>query len=299
MRASRMLLGSMVAATASAAAAVALPPPPVARVPAWQREQVVVIGHRGAAGHAPENTVESLRRAVELGARTVEFDLRVSADGHVVVMHDDTVDRTTDGSGRVSRHTLEELRRLDAGHGWPAEDGSYPYRGKGLRVPTLEEALEAADGAFRVMELKADAGPGLPERAIETVRRMGCEGSVLMASEDERALRIVRDRLPAVPTNLAEGEARRFYALHLVGLQRRWRGRGRVLQVPEVHEGRVVVTPRFVAAAHDRGLDVQVWTVNDADTMRRLVEYGVDGLVTDYPDRALDVVAAAGLRPRD
>lgn len=287
---------SIAAAVAVAAAAIVRAPArQVRRVPTFAAHSVTVVGHRGARGHAPENTVAALREGVRLGAEAVEFDVRLTRDRHAVLLHDPTVDRTTDGSGPVSEHTLADLQRLDAGHRWRDDRGRHVFRGQRLRVPLLSEALAAVPDTFCVIELKADAGVPLVGVVADEVHAAGAAGRVLLASADASQVMAARAALPGTATNLAEIEARTLYGLHCAGLHRRWRPRGRVLQVPEIHEGRRIVTPRLVAAAHDLGLDVQVWTVNDLDDMRRLILWGVDGLITDHPDRAVRVVREVGL----
>lgn len=279
---------------AAAVSALAAPARRVPRVPAFSAHAVTVIGHRGARGRAPENTLPAFRRGIELGADALELDLRLSADGEVVVMHDPTVDRTTDGMGAVADLSLSDLRGLDAGYRWQDADGGHPFRGAGLKVPTLSEVLDAVDGTFLVLELKVEAGPALARSTADTLRRHGRTGDALVASEDTTLLREARAALPGVASSMSETEVRRLYALHLSLTHRRWRPPGQVVQVPETHDGRRIVTPRFIRAAHDLGLDVQVWTVNDPAEMARLIEWGVDGLVTDYPDRAATVVSTMG-----
>jgi glycerophosphoryl diester phosphodiesterase len=272
-----------------------IPARPIERVPAFTGRSVTVVGHRGARGHAPENTLAGFERGLALGADAIELDVRLTADEHVVVLHDPTLDRTTDGSGPVAALPLDRVSALDAGYRWRAPHGSYPFRGEGLRVPTLAEVFAAFPDTFFVIELKPEAGPALAAAVAREIRGAGMADNVMAASSDRALLEVVRDVLPSLPTNLSEWETRTVYGLHLGGLHRRWVGRGRVLQVPEIHEGRRIVSPRFVAAAHDLGLDVQVWTVNAAEDMRRLIDWGVDGLVTDFPDRAVEAVRAAGL----
>lgn len=243
------------------------------------------IAHAGAPGHAPPNTVEGFELALELGADTLEMDLQLSADDEVMVIHDATVDATTDGTGGVRDMTADELRQLDAGYRWTDEGGEHPYRGQGLRIPTLAEVFEAFDDEFLIVELKTESGIEVVDEVVDVIDEHDRSADVLVASVDVAFLRAFRERAPDVPTSIAEDEVRTFYALHRVGLHRWWRPPGHVFQVPEHHEGTHVVTGRFVGAAHDLGLTVQVWTVNEREDMRRLLELGVDGILTDYPDR--------------
>lgn len=252
------------------------------------------IAHGGAQGHAPANTLPAFERGVELGADVLEMDLQLTADDEVVVIHDGTVDRTTDGTGRVRDLTLSEIQQLDAGHAWTDEAGATPFRGEGVRIPTLSEVFEAFPAEFMALELKTDSGIDLVGETAEVIEAHARRDDVLVASEDQAYLERFRERAPGVPTSMAEDEVRTFYTLHVAGLHRWWRPPGVAFQVPEHHEGRHVVDERFVAATGDLGLQVHVWTVNEREDMRRLLELGVDGIITDYPDRLAEEIARLG-----
>lgn len=251
---------------------------------------VTIIAHRGASGHAPENTLAAFQRAVEMGADIVELDLQLTADGRLVVLHDDTVDRTTNGRGSVLDLSLAEIKALDAGYGFAVAAGEFPFRGAGLTVPTLEEVLEAFPTAALNLEMKAPAGPPIADALAAVLRRYRAEDRVLVASFNPEILRRFRELMPGVPTSLAENEARTFYLLHRVFLDRWYRSPGVALQVPEWSGAIHVVTPSFIAAARRLGLKVHVWTVNDPGDMRRLVDLGVDGIITAFPDRLAAVL---------
>ena len=265
--------------------------PPGGRIPHFAANTPANIAHAGAQGHAPPNTLLAFERALELGADTLEMDLQISADGRIVTHHDGTVDRQTDGTGAIADLTLEELQQLDAGYSWVDADGEHSFRGQGIQIPTLDEVFEAFPDTFMIIELKTDGGPGIIAPVAELVRRHEREDSVIVASFSVDYVRQFRELLPGVPTNMPEDETRTFYLTHFAGLHRWWRPPGDVFQVPEVHEGRRIVTERFVRAADRLGIDVQVWTVNDPDDMRRLLDLGVHGIITDYPDRLADVIA--------
>jgi glycerophosphoryl diester phosphodiesterase/membrane-associated phospholipid phosphatase len=260
------------------------------RVPHFAERDVSVIAHSGAQGHAPTNTIEAFELALALGADTLEMDLQITADDEVVVIHDGTVDRTTDGTGAVRDLTLDELGELDAG--WYFEvDGEHPFRDQGVRIPTLEEILERFPGTHLIIELKTDGGQAIIQPVIDLLREHGRDdGTVTVASFSTDYLEPVREQLPEVPTNMPEGETTTFYTLQLVGLHPWWSPPGELFQVPEEHEGRLVVTPRFVRAAERLGVDVQVWTVNEVEQMHRLLDAGVHGILTDYPDRLVEVL---------
>lgn len=274
----------------AAVAAAVLQAPPVERVNALPEDGPVSIAHGGASGHAPENTLPALELAVEQGAEMLEVDLQLTADDAVVAIHDGSVDRTTDGEGRVRELTLEQVKGLEAGHDFPGADGDYPFVGRGIRVPTLAEVFEAFPDRWILLDVKPESGPGIVGATADVVREHGREDRTIIASFDLDFVREFRDSLPGAPTSMPEGEVRTYYVLQLVGLHRWWQPPGELLQVPTDFDGMRVVTPGFVRAARDREVDVHVWTINDPEEMHRLLNLGVDGIITDYPDRFRGVV---------
>lgn len=251
-----------------------------------------LVAHRGGSQLAPENTLEAFRAAVEQwDADMLELDVRLTRDGHVVVIHDDTVDRTTDGTGRVDSMTLAELQALDAGHRFVDADGEPSFRGKGVRVPTLEAVLDACPGVWINAEAKerAVAGP-----LVELITRRGEEHRVLVAAEIEG------NRGPARgypgPWGASRNQVALFWLLH------RFPFLGYVppvdiLQLPERYLGVRIVTPRLVRAAHACNIPVQVWTVDEPEDMRRLLSWGVDGIQSDRPDLLAEVLVDEVGRP--
>lgn len=254
-------------------------------------DEAAVIAHAGASGHAPENTLPAFERALALGADALEMDLQLTADGELVVIHDGTVDRTTDGSGAVADLTVAQLEELDAGFHWEDADGDTPFRGHGVEIPTFEEVVDAFPGVPLVVEMKTEGGPAIVEALADAIDTPDLASRVTVSSFDLDYLEAFRARRPRVATNIAEDETRTFFRLALLGLDRWWTPPGEVLHVPEEHEGTQVISPGFVAAAERRGTAVHVWTVNEEPAMHRLLNTGVHGLITDYPDRAVAVQA--------
>lgn len=242
---------------------------------------------------APENTLAAFSNAVHLwGADMLEMDVRSTLDGEAVVIHDSTVDRTTDGTGPVGKLTWEELGELDAGYHFRDPEGKLSYRGRGVRIPRFEEVLEALPGVRMNVETK-DSRSAQP--LVDAIRRHGAEGRVLVAAEVER------HRASVVGYPGPWGASRRdlfrfFFAVHLP-LGRRYTPRCEALQVPERYWGVQVVSPRFLREAHLRNLPVHVWTVDEADDMHRLLDMGVDGIQTDRPDRLAKVLSERFGRP--
>jgi glycerophosphoryl diester phosphodiesterase len=250
----------------------------------------LVMAHRGGKGLWPENTLYAFERAVAAGVDVLEMDLHSTADGALVVVHDSTVDRTTDGSGPVHSLTLEELKALDAGYRWSSDDGqTFPYRGQGITVPTLEEVFAAFPATPMNIEIK-QTEPSLAVSFCTLIRDYDMAGWVLVASFDDKTIQEFRRECPDVATSTGENEVIALFALSRVFLEAALRPRAKAVQVPEYRSGLHVLTPRFVNAAHGRHLQVHAWTINDPDDMRRLVALGVDGIITDYPERLMEVL---------
>jgi glycerophosphoryl diester phosphodiesterase len=251
--------------------------------------------HRGASAWAPENTLEAFRIAVEAGAGGLELDVHMTLDGEVVVIHDPTVDRTTEGSGAVAETTLGDLRRLDAGHRFSPDGGStHPYRGLGLRVPTLAEVFEEFPDAHLNIEMK-EAQPGIEGTVLRTVRDAGAAGRTLVVSNRHGVVERFR-RLSGggISTGASRREITTFYLLCRSRLEGLCRPGYDALQVPVEHRGTTVITRRFVEAAHRRGVRVDAWTINDPGEMRRLLHLGVDTIMTDRPGELARVLGGSG-----
>jgi glycerophosphoryl diester phosphodiesterase len=238
-----------------------------------------IIAHRGASGSAPENTMAAFRLAAELGADAFELDVRLTADGVPVLLHDRMLDRTTDRTGRLRALTLEQLAEVDAGAWFTRDRGrTYPFRGADVRIPKLRQVLQAFPEMPCMVEVKE------PE-AQEAVRRVLLEERAadrcVIASEHYDALRVFRG--PPFATAAARAE---IGALYRAVLFRRVPASVpyRCLSVPVRHRGLPVPTPAFVAAARRLGCPVHVWTVNRTATARLLWSRGVAGVVTNYPE---------------
>jgi glycerophosphoryl diester phosphodiesterase len=241
--------------------------------------------HRGASEQAPENTIEAFRLAVEAGAGGLELDVRTTRDGEVVVIHDATVDRTTDGSGSVAGMTLDEIRRLDAGYRFSPDGGrTFPYRGKAARIPTLAEVYEQVPDTYVNADIK-EARPRAEEEVLQVIQNAAAEGRTLVASTDHPVLRRFRRiSKSSISTGASRREIAAFYLLSRLRLEALARCAYDALQVPVEHRGITLVTPRFLEAARSRGVRVDVWTINDPSEMRRLLDLGVDVTMTDRPD---------------
>lgn len=250
----------------------------------------LVIAHRGGAGLWPENTLHAFVRAAALGVDVIETDVRSTADGEIVVIHDESVGRTTNGAGRVGALSLAELKRLDAAHRWSPDGGrSFPLRGRGVTVPTLREVFEALpDMRFNIEPKTRETSLAAP--LCRLIREHGMAGRVMVGAFSDSALEQFRRECPEVATSASTSEVASFLAMQRSGLGNAYSPPMQALQVPEWAGALRVLTGDFVEAAHARNLRVHAWTVNSEEDMRRLIGLGVDGVMTDYPDLLLKVL---------
>jgi len=221
--------------------------------------------------------------------------VHATADGVVVVLHDETLERTTDGTGPVRALPLAAVERLDAGFRFRAPDGTYPYRDRGLRVPTLTALLEAFPGVPLNIELKQQA-PAIEAAVLATLDRFAARERVLLAAEDAAIMARIRAAAPDVVTSFSAAEVADFVYRLRDGRLGDYRPPGVALQVPPAFRDTAIVTAESVAAAHALGLEVHAWTINDEAEMERLLDLGVDGIMTDFPARGSAVLRRRGLR---
>lgn len=237
--------------------------------------------------------MEAFRRAVEdWGVDMLEMDAHLTRDGEVVLIHDPSVDRTCDGSGLVGDMTLSELQSLDAGFHFRDLEGKPSYRDLGVRVPRFVDVLQACPGVRINVETKTRE---VAVPLVDIIRRYGAEQRVLVAAEREG------DRRPVLgyrgPWGISRRQVMAFWAAAKLGLPRAYTPRGDVLQVPEVWHGIRVVSRGLIRAAHARNIPVQVWIVDDEADMRRLLDWGVDGIQTDRLDILARVLMDVAGRP--
>ncbi len=254
-----------------------------------------VFAHRGASGAYPENTMESFQAAAEAGAPYIELDVHMTRDAVVVVHHDEDLKRVCGRDAMVAQLTHAEIAAADAGFNFTAGGGVFPFRGKGVRVPTLEEVLRAFPGQRFAIEVK-QTDPSLTRRMLETIDRTGMRRRVLVAGEHQKPLDEIRALAPGIPTCFSGQEVAGLLQA-IAGRDSLYRPPGDALQVPPEYESWRLVTPEIVEAAHRLGVEVHVWTVNEVDEMREMLALGVDGIMTDFPQRLLRILSE-GARPR-
>lgn len=250
---------------------------------------VVLLAHRGWRSCYPENTMLSFQKAAELPIDGLEIDIHATADGVVVVCHDATVDRTTDGNGRIQDFTFEQLQKLDAGYRFTLDDGqTFPFRGQGITIPALAEVFETYPQLWINIDMKQEK-PSIIRPFADLIQQHNVAHRLCVGSFSDQTVVDFRRACPEVARTASHAEVIRLFVLNKLWLSRWYWGQGHVLQIPEVDEdsGYRLVTPRSVRAAHRNNVAVHVWTVNETADMQRLIEMGVDGLISDYPDRAL------------
>ncbi len=254
-----------------------------------------LFAHRGGARIAPENTLEAFAAGLAAGADRLEMDVHATRDGHVVVIHDPTVDRTTDGSGAVRTMTLGELQRHDAGARFPGDAADFPFRGRGVRVPTLDEVLKAFPGVPLNIEIKQDE-PAIEAAVLAVLDRHDARQQVVLAAEEASIMARIRAAAPDVLTSFSAADVLEFVTAWHGGTLHAYRPPGIALQIPPSFEGIALVTADSVAHAHALGLEVHVWTIDDPAEMASLLDLGVDALMSDVPQVAAHLLRQRGLR---
>jgi glycerophosphoryl diester phosphodiesterase len=235
--------------------------------------------------------LEAFRLAVESGAGGLELDVHMTSDGYLVVIHDASVDRTTDGSGLVRDITLHEMRSLDAGYRFTPDDGAtYPYRGRGVRVPKLGEVLREFPEHRVNIDIK-EARPCIEAALLKVVSDVGAGDRVLVVSEASEVVERFRKLSGGgISTGASQREIEEFYHSSEMHREDSLRPLYDALQVPVEYQGSKVVTRRFVEAAHNRNVRVDVWTIDDEQKMRRLLDLGVDVVMTNRPEVLAEVL---------
>ncbi len=251
----------------------------------------LVIAHQGGDGLWPSNTLFAFEHAAELGVDVLEMDIHMTKDGIIVISHDKTVDRLTDGEGLIKEKTLAEIQSFDAAYDWsPLDDGAeFPYRGQGITIPTLDSVFERFPDYRMNIEIK-QAEPSIAQPFCDLIRKHDMENKVLIASFNDDALVEFREICPGIATSGSRGQIKTFVYLHLAFLGRLYPPNFSAVQVPIEDSGITILNSRFVNVAHARGLWVDAWTIDDPAEMKMLIDIGVDGIITDRPDLLMDLL---------
>lgn len=246
-----------------------------------------VFAHRGGCALGPENTLEGFDRGLAQGADGLELDVHLSADGEVIVCHDETLDRTTDATGPVAARRASDLARVDAGFWYRDADGQYPCRDGGIGIPTLRSVLDRYPDVPVIVEMKVNT-PEMGRATASVVDAASAADRVCAAGSGGRAVAAARRALPEMATSASRWDVR-------LALYRSWAGwpvrhvAYGGYQVPETAGLTRLLSPRFVRHAHAAGLEVQAWTIDAEADIVRLLDWGVDALITDRPDVAVAV----------
>ena len=259
--------------------------------PFYQGVGFEVVAHGAGQGLQPKNTLEAALLSTRLKADVIEIDLHASSDGVLVLSHDETVDEMTDGTGLIREKTFEELQSLDAAVGFKKLGGS-PLVGTGVKIPALQDVFSALPDARYIIEIKQTL-PSIAKSLCELIKARKLEHQVLVGSFFTEPLVAFRQYCPAVATSMSQEEVTKLVVLQKLGLSHLYDVPGVALQVPVQSGSIVVVTDSFLRDMKKRGVRVQVWTINSLDEMRTLIEMGVDGIITDYPDRLHTLISNA------
>jgi len=259
----------------------------------------LVIAHQGGDGIWPGDTMYAFEKSVELGADVLEMDAHITRDSQIVLMHDEQVDRTTNGTGLIEELTLPELKQLDAAYEWSNDNGqTFPYRGQGIQVPALEELFETFPDMRYVIEIKLTENP-IDKPLCELIRRYKMQDKVMVASFHDAAMNNFRQTCAEVATSASRTEVRNFVLLGKAFLSGFIVPQYQSIQPPYDPKESLnipIMTPRFIREAHAKNIKVEPWTVNDPALMKQYVEWGVDGIITDRPDLMIEVLEEMGIR---
>lgn len=260
-----------------------------------ENDKTAVIAHRGGAELAPEGTLEAFRKSEELGVDILEYDVHLTADDELVVLHDDTVDRTTDGSGKVNEMTLEEVQSLDAGYDFQDENGAYSYRNQGVYIPTVAEVFEEFGHMRHLVELKDTNDPERYDTLVQEmwnlIEEYDLHDQVMIASfnhDINEAFSEISNGTVAI--GAGEEEAVKFVLPLKLFSNALYNPSADAFQLPPDFEGIDLADPDLLQGAEERGVRIAYWTINDETTMRHLLELGAHGIMTDNPKLLIDVM---------
>ncbi|MCR8645597.1 glycerophosphodiester phosphodiesterase [Paenibacillus sp. N1-5-1-14] len=260
------------------------------------------IAHQGGEDLAPSNTMAAFAIADSLEVDALETDIHMTKDGHLVTIHDATVDRTTNGKGRVDSYTLAELQKLDAGYHFKDLNGQYSYRGKGVYIPTLDEVFAAYGSKYYfTVEIKESYPIGKPseieQKLWDLIRKYKLEDKVIMNSFDNDIVSKFSDLSGnRVPLGAGKAEVIKFVIANKLFLPGFYRPSSQVLQIPTEDSGFNLSTKRIIENAHRLNMQVHYWTIDDKPTMKKLIELGADGIMSNRPDLLKEVIEEMGLK---
>lgn len=266
------------------------------------------VGHRGAQGEVPGNTIESFAHLLDIFPGAIlELDVWGTCDGKIVVYHDEMLHHETDGSGPVSSYTYDEILKVDRGYRISRDGGmTYPFRNKGYRIPLLEDVLKKFPGSKISIDIKQH-DTGFAAEVMKMLEKNSAVERVVIGSFNDKINRFLCEWSPVTVTSFRKWEVVKFKIFHFFRCPRLYKKKNDVLMIPEFisprgevtedeygKRGIRIITERFIKDAQKRGVPVFVWTINREENMKRLIDWGVDGIVTDYPSRLKKVMLEKG-----
>ncbi|WP_169513886.1 glycerophosphodiester phosphodiesterase [Halalkalibacillus halophilus] len=266
-----------------------------------ENEGPLVISHRAGDLIAPGNTMTAIQMSHDLGVDIVEVDIHITADGELVLLHDPTVDRTTDGEGAIIDFTLEEFLNLDAGYTFEDQEGEFSFRNIGIYKPTVREMFEEFPDMKYMLEVK-DTNPEMyyeeiVDRLWELIVEYDMIDNVMMSSFDQNLIRMFNERAEG---QIALGSGREtafnFVMTHKFFARNFFEPTGQVMQLPKENRYFNFFEDRIINGAHRRGMGIHYWTINDEQTMREMIDADVDGIITDRPDLLIEILQEKGMR---
>ncbi|HLO10729.1 MAG TPA: glycerophosphodiester phosphodiesterase [Pseudoneobacillus sp.] len=266
----------------------------------FQSDRPLVIAHQGGELLAPSNTLTAFMQAANLGVDVIETDIHITKDGHLVTIHDPSVDRTTNGKGMVNELTLNELQELDAGYHFKDLNGDLSYRGKGIYIPSLDEVFAALPPKMKmVIEIKDDNPSNriteISKKLWTLIQEYDKEDQVIVASFDQNVIKQFEKISDGkVALSAGEDEIRKFVIYKKLFLANLYKPNADVFQIPTEASSFNLTSPSIIKEAKRRNVNIQYWTIDDKKTMRSLIEDGADGIITNRPDLMLEVLKEMG-----
>jgi len=252
--------------------------------------RIINIAHAAGKGLGPENTLFTLQKSVEAGADILEIDIHSTSDSILVLMHDHKVNRTTNGDGFVWDYTYEKLRKLNAGYYWTNDDSlTFPFREMGISIATLNDVFVQFSDTRINIEIK-QVTPPIIENLCNMIHEYKLVNHVLIGSFVDGVLENFREECSDVATSAGMGETRIYYGLNLFHLDWLYKPDAHVFEVPTYFKGTYLLTNQFISGLQKNNIPIYVWTVNEKEAMRKLINIGIDGILTDFPDRLSEII---------
>jgi glycerophosphoryl diester phosphodiesterase len=276
------------------------PVKPIKQKSFFNHNRPLVIAHQGGELLAPSNTMASFENAANMGVDVLETDIHITKDGHLVTIHDPSVDRTTNGKGNVADLTLAELQSLDAGYHFKDLEGNYSFRGRGVYIPTVEEMFQTFNDLKIEIEIKDDNPPErieeIASKLWDLIEKYQMEDKIIIGSFDQKIIQTFEKYAKGrVAISAGRQEVKSFVVFHKFFLRNLYVPTVDAFQIPVEDSGFDLTDQRLIDGAHRLGLEIHYWTIDDPKTMEKLIDAGADGILTNRPDLLLNLLEAKGL----